>query len=148
MHIQRALTAAAAASGPRFAMYYDQWHTAAPPKSATAGITHVITAFAGTTLFNQDPVGWYQPFIDTNTLRTYFDAGTKVCMAIGGWGDTAGFSVGQKTDASRKLFARNVATTLDRLGYDCVGMLVPIYPYALWLTTCRCRLGISGRQRR
>ncbi|KAH8882332.1 glycoside hydrolase [Thozetella sp. PMI_491] len=101
-------------------MYYDQWHTAAPPKANTVGITHVITAFAGTTLFNSDPPGSYSPFIDVATLRTYFDAGTKICMAIGGWGDTAGFSAGQKTDATRKTYAKGVAATLTRLGYDCV----------------------------
>lgn len=120
MHISRVVTSAAAAA-PRFAMYYDQWHTASPSKAQTAGITHVITAFAGTTLFNSDPAGSYAPFVDTATLRTQFDDGVKVCMAIGGWGDTAGFSVGQKDDASRKLYAKNVASTLDSLGYDCVG---------------------------
>jgi len=53
-------------------------------------------------------------------VRAMFDEGTKVCMAIGGWGDTDGFSVGAATDVSRKLFAKNVATTVERLGYDCV----------------------------
>ncbi len=102
-------------------MYFDQWHTALPSPANTKGITHVITAFASTTVFTTSPPGWYAPFIDVATLRTYFDPGTKVCMAIGGWGDTAGFSVGQKTDASRKSYAKSVATTLDQLGYDCVG---------------------------
>ncbi|KAI0837170.1 glycoside hydrolase family 18 protein [Hypoxylon sp. FL0890] len=120
MHIPRAVTTAAAASAPRFAMYYDQWHTASPTKDKTAGITHVITAFASTTLFTSDPPGTYSPFVDVATLRSQFPDGTKVCMAIGGWGDTAGFSVGQKTDESRKLYAKNVASTLDSLGYDCV----------------------------
>lgn len=41
-------------------------------------------------------------------------------MAIGGWGDTDGFGIGATNETSRKLFARNVADTLDRLGYDCV----------------------------
>ncbi|KAI4859925.1 glycoside hydrolase family 18 protein [Hypoxylon rubiginosum] len=121
MHVPRAVTtAAAAAAAPRFAMYYDQWHTASPSKDQMAGITHVITAFAGTTLFTSDPAGSYAPFVDAATLRTQFDEGTKICMAIGGWGDTAGYSVGQKDDASRKLYAKNVASTLDSLGYDCV----------------------------
>lgn len=121
MHIPRAVTTAAAAT-PRFAMYYDQWHTASPNKAQMAGITHVITAFASTTLFTSDPPGTYTPFVDVATLRSQFDDGTKICMAIGGWGDTAGFSVGQKDDASRKLYAKNVASTLESHGYDCVGM--------------------------
>ncbi|KAL7620445.1 hypothetical protein AAE478_009440 [Parahypoxylon ruwenzoriense] len=121
MHISRAVTTAAAtAAAPRFAMYYDQWHTASPGKAQTAGITHVVTAFASTTLFTSDPPGSYTPFVDVATLRSQFDDGAKICMAVGGWGDTAGFSVGQKDDASRKLYAKNVAATLDRLGYDCV----------------------------
>lgn len=49
-----------------------------------------------------------------------FDNGTKVCMAIGGWGDTAGFRVGAESEESRSLYASNIASTLDRLGYDCV----------------------------
>ncbi|KAI1378568.1 glycoside hydrolase family 18 protein [Hypoxylon crocopeplum] len=120
MHISRAVTASAAAAAPRFAMYYDQWHTASPSKAQTAGITHVITAFASTTLFTSDPPGTYSPFVDVATLRSQFDEGVKVCMAIGGWGDTAGFSVGQKDDTSRKLYAKNVASTLESHGYDCV----------------------------
>lgn len=121
MHIPRAVTTAtAAAAAPRFAMYYDQWHSASPTKDQTAGITHVITAFASTTLFTSDPPGTYSPFVDVASLRSQFADGTKICMAIGGWGDTAGFSVGQKTDESRKLYAKNVASTLNSLGYDCV----------------------------
>lgn len=119
MHVPRAVTTAAAAATPRFAMYYDQWHTASPTKAQTAGITHVITAFAGTTIFNSGSS--YSPFVDPATLRSQFDDGTKICMAIGGWGDTAGFSVGQKDDASRKLYAQNVAAALESHGYDCVG---------------------------
>ncbi|OTB04396.1 glycoside hydrolase family 18 protein [Hypoxylon sp. CI-4A] len=120
MHIPRAVTTAAAAATPRFAMYYDQWHTASPSKDQTAGITHVITAFAGTTLFNSDPPQAYTPFTDVATLRSQFADGTKICMAIGGWGDTSGFSVGQKDETSRQTYAKAVASTLDSLGYDCV----------------------------
>lgn len=53
-------------------------------------------------------------------VRALFDAGTKVCMAIGGWGDTAGFSTGSASEQSRQTYAANIAATLDRLGYDCV----------------------------
>lgn len=54
-------------------------------------------------------------------IRGYFDQGTKICMAIGGWGDTSGFNTGAATPESRKAYAKNVADTMDRLGYDCVG---------------------------
>lgn len=54
-------------------------------------------------------------------VRALFDDGTKVCMAIGGWGDTSGFGVGAATEESRKTYAKNIAATMDNLGYDCVG---------------------------
>ncbi|KAF3057454.1 Chitinase 1 [Daldinia childiae] len=120
MHISRAVTTATAAAAPRFAMYYDQWHTASPSKDQMAGITHVVTAFAGTTLFTSDPAGSYSPFVDVGTLRSQFPDGTKMCVAIGGWGDTSGFSVGQKDDTSRKTYAKGVAAMLESHGYDCV----------------------------
>lgn len=92
-----------------------------PDKATAAGINYVITAFANSSLFTTEPSGVYTPFQPLDEIRAMFDDGTKVCMAIGGWSDTAGFSEGAKTSKSRKLFAKNVAKTLDRLGYDCVG---------------------------
>lgn len=85
----------------------------------TAGITHVITAFAPSTSL-ADAVSSYAPFIDLRVLRAKFDPSVKVCMAVGGWGDTDGFSKAAATDASRKLFAKNVVDVVKRLGYDCV----------------------------
>lgn len=125
MHISRSVAAASmasvAAAAPRFAMYYDQWHTSAPSKANTAGITHVITAFADPMLFTTDPASPFTPFVDPAGLRASYDEGTKMCLAIGGWGYTAGYSAGQKTEETRALFAKNVAATLDAHGYDCIG---------------------------
>ena len=142
MHIPRAATAVAAAS-PRLAVYYDQWHPSSITKDQTAGITHVITAFAESTLFNSDPPQSYQPFVDVATLRGLFDEGTQVCMAIGGWGDTAGFSVAQKDQASRETFAKGVASTVESLGYDCVGTY-PVLgsPFDVFL----CKMNAETRQ--
>ncbi|KAI1169388.1 glycoside hydrolase family 18 protein [Nemania serpens] len=124
MHISRSVAAAGmaglAAAAPRFAMYYDQWHKASPSKELTAGITHVITAFADPLLFTTDPAGPYTPFVDPAGLRASFSEGTKMCLAVGGWGLSAGYSAGQKTEATRALFAKNVAAALDAHGYDCV----------------------------
>ncbi|KAH6975402.1 glycoside hydrolase superfamily [Ilyonectria sp. MPI-CAGE-AT-0026] len=116
-----AAVAAAAAAQPKYVLYYDQYHTTdLPDKATAAGINYVITAFANSSLFTTEPSGVYTPFQPLDEIRALFDDGTKVCMAIGGWSDTAGFSAGAKTSQSRKLFAKNVAKTLDRLGYDCV----------------------------
>jgi len=54
-------------------------------------------------------------------MRSRFSNGTKVMIAIGGWGDTAGFSAGAKDDASRTLYAKNVAAMLNSVGADGVG---------------------------
>lgn len=39
-------------------------------------------------------------------------------VAIGGWGDTAGFSEAAKSSKSRKLFAKNVKAMIDATGAD------------------------------
>ncbi|KLU85655.1 hypothetical protein MAPG_04677 [Magnaporthiopsis poae ATCC 64411] len=112
-----------AATSTRWAMYYDQYHTSAPPnKTITAGITHVITAFASSDLFIGNTTGTYTPFQPLSQIRSLFDANVKVCMAIGGWGDSSGFDRAMLTDANRKEFAKNVGATVERLGYDCVDM--------------------------
>lgn len=87
-----------------------------PDRSVTAGVTHVTTAFAGTTLFTDGEQ--YEPFMPLDQIRALFDDGTKICMAIGGWGDTAGFSAGAKTKQTRQTYAKNVAATVKRLGYE------------------------------
>lgn len=105
----------------RYAMYFDQYHTAAlPNKTITAGITHVITAFANSSLFASDPSGVYTPFKPLSEIRALFEGDVKCCMSVGGWGDTVGLGLGSKNDTTRRLFASNIAATLDRLGYDCV----------------------------
>ncbi|KAH8843649.1 hypothetical protein MCOR27_010991 [Pyricularia oryzae] len=117
-----ALALANAVSATRWMVYYDQYHITPPPnKTLTAGITHVITAFAQSDLFLNSS-GKYEPFKPISEIRGMFNNGTKVCMAIGGWGDNVGFSKAALTDESRKEFAKNVAATVDRLGYDCVDM--------------------------
>jgi chitinase len=110
--------ATAANAQLRSIVYFDQWHLSTPDRSQTTGITHVITAFAASTLFNSGQQ--YTPFMTVDAVRAMFDEGTKVCMAIGGWGDTAGFTVGAATEQSRKTYAANVAAEAERLGYDCV----------------------------
>ncbi|KAI5468033.1 glycoside hydrolase superfamily [Mariannaea sp. PMI_226] len=113
--------AATAAADPRYVLYFDQYHiTNLPNTTITKGINYVNTAFANSSLFASEPAGLYTPFQPLEEIRSMFDDGVKVCMAIGGWGDTAGFSAGATTAASRKSYAKNVADTLERLGYDCV----------------------------
>lgn len=77
-------------------------------------------AFANSSLFATDPKGDFKPFMDPSAVRAMFDNGTKLCIALGGWGDTAGFSEGAKTEESRKLYAKNVKEMVDWYKFDCV----------------------------
>lgn len=57
-------------------------------------------------------------------MRNRFSNDTKVTIAIGGWGDTSGFSDGAKDEESRNRYAKNVAAMLDSTGFDGVGTFV------------------------
>lgn len=92
--------------------------TTLPNATVAAGIDTVIMAFANSSLFTTSPAGNYTPFESVSTMRSRFDNDTKVMVAIGGWGDTAGFSEGAATETSRALYAQNVAAMLDTMGFD------------------------------
>ncbi|KAK2752863.1 hypothetical protein FQN54_008016 [Arachnomyces sp. PD_36] len=103
----------------RYCMYIDQYHTTTyPNKTLTAGIDHVIMGFAPSNVFTTDPPKSYTPFQSVESIRALFDDGAKVSLAIGGWGDTEGFSQGAKDETSRQLYAKNVASVIDQLGFD------------------------------
>ncbi|KAH9213922.1 family 18 glycosyl hydrolase [Leptodontidium sp. 2 PMI_412] len=102
----------------RYVMYVDQFHlTDLPNKTVAAGIDTVIMAFANSSLF-VSPAGNYTPFESVSTMRSRFDNGTKILIALGGWADTDGFSAGAATEASRTDFAKNVANMINNLGFD------------------------------
>ncbi|KAF7157692.1 hypothetical protein CNMCM6106_003545 [Aspergillus hiratsukae] len=107
------LMAVQAVMGLNFAMY----HTVDLPGSdLTQGITHAIMAFAPSKQFNSDSS--FTPFESVENMRKRFGPDTKVMIAIGGWGDTAGFSDAAKDEASRTRYAKNVATMINNLGFD------------------------------
>lgn len=87
----------------------------------TAGITHVVMAFANSSLFIGDTQGEYSPFMEVDQVRSMFDQDAQVGIAIGGWGDTTGFGEGAKDEASRATYATNVAAMLDSHGFDFIG---------------------------
>lgn len=78
-------------------------------------------AFAASKLFNSDSPPSYQPFEPVDSMRKRFGPDAKLMIAIGGWGDTSGFSDGAKDETTRKRFAKNVASMLDDNGFDGVG---------------------------
>lgn len=63
----------------------------------------------------------FEPFESPDTMRKRFGSDTKLLIAIGGWGDTSGFSEGAKTEESRNTYAKNVAAMLESNGFDGVG---------------------------
>lgn len=68
--------------------------------------------------FNQmNPSSW-PLFTTVGTARSQFSDGTAIMVAIGGWGDTAGFEIAAATEMTRKLFAGNVKLMLDATGAD------------------------------
>ncbi|KAI4639963.1 hypothetical protein J4E93_008762 [Alternaria ventricosa] len=100
----------------RFVIYADEWHPTRPNNQRDrAGIDHVILAFAPA-----NATATFQPKVPVHTIRTEFP-NAKVMIAVGGWGDTAGFCQATKSDASMFAFAADIATMLARTGADGVG---------------------------
>lgn len=87
--------------------------------SLRAPITHVALAFMGSDTFNvvARPSSW-PIFMAVDEARARFEPGTKIMVAIGGWGDTAGFDAAARTGEGRARFARNVADMVRHTGAD------------------------------
>ncbi|KAG7403628.1 Chitinase 1 [Fusarium oxysporum f. sp. rapae] len=125
MHLALLLSLGAAvvanAAKSRNILYFDQWHTTdLPPQELTGAVTHVMMSFANSSLFATQPAGEYEPFQSLKQVRKLFDHKLNVCLSIGGWGDNSGFDEGVKTSSSRERFAKNIASTVDYHGFDCV----------------------------
>lgn len=111
-----------------------RWHTKdLPGRNETKGITHAVTGFAKSDLFNTESDPEYKPFESVSSLRERFDPDTKVLFAIGGWGDTDGFSKGSKDEKAREQYAKNVAKVVEDGDFDGVGMLSLSTYLAGWL---------------
>jgi len=120
MKFSKSVLAAALASltEARFVMYWDQWHTGAPSADVVSKVTHITTAFAASTLFNTNPPQPYTPFQSVQSIKSTFGQDKKVMIAIGGWGDTSGFSAGCKDNQTISTFAQGVAQMLKDTGAD------------------------------
>lgn len=118
-NIALGLLAAQSATAMRFAMYIDQWHkTNLPSSDKTQDIDYAVMGFAKTTIFNSNSAPSFTPFEPVDEMRKRFSPDTKLMIAIGGWGDSAGFSAGAKDETTRKQYAKNVAAMLDANGFD------------------------------
>ena len=89
-----------------------------PELALVQDITHVALAFMQSSTFNQAQPSAFPLFTSVGAVRSQFAEETAIMVAIGGWGDTAGFSKAAETDSSRKLFAKNVKAMVDYTGAD------------------------------
>ncbi|RDW70882.1 uncharacterized protein DSM5745_08393 [Aspergillus mulundensis] len=94
-------------------------HNLVPEVSLASEITHVALAFMHSSTFNRNNNESTWPLFTTvEAARAKFSPGIPIMVAIGGWGDTQGFSEGARTEESRKLFASNIRRMLDDTGAD------------------------------
>ncbi|KAI3394599.1 hypothetical protein diail_2522 [Diaporthe ilicicola] len=80
-------------------------------------ITHVALAFMRSGLFLDSSRTEWPSDRSVSSARDIFASGTKILVAIGGWGDTD-FSVAAQNDTTREMFARNVARMVEATGAD------------------------------
>ncbi|KKA26424.1 hypothetical protein TD95_000157 [Thielaviopsis punctulata] len=93
-------------------------HPIVPPIHQVRHITHVEMAFLQSDIFNHPPPPSYPLFQTVASTRSQFPSSTKIMVAIGGWGDTAGFETAAQTASSRKTWASNVAAMVRTTGAD------------------------------
>jgi GH18 family chitinase len=93
-------------------------HNVVPEKSMVKNITHVALAFMRSETFNTPNQTEWPLFTTIDEVRPKFAEGTAIQVAIGGWGNTDGFSAAAKTPENRSLFANNVKNMLDATGAD------------------------------
>lgn len=107
-----------AKSGTFHADHHHRQHDVIPTdEDLLKPITHVVLAFTRSEmLFDQNRTEW-PLFRSVASARESFFKGTKILVAIGGWGDT-GFSVAAKNDSTRKAFALGVARMIEATGAD------------------------------
>lgn len=89
-------------------------------------ITHVALAFMRSGLFLDSNRTEWPSDRSVGSARGAFAPGTKILVAIGGWGDTD-FSIAAQDDTSRKSFAHNVARMVEATGADGALCFSPTY---------------------
>lgn len=86
-------------------------------KALVDPITHVALAFMRSGLFLESDRTEWPSDRSVGSARAAFAPGTKILVAIGGWGDTD-FSTAARNESSRKSFAKNVARMVEATGAD------------------------------
>lgn len=124
-------------------MEFHRQHYVVPEPSLVSDISHVALAFMQSSIFNEAQPSVWPLFTTVSAVRSQFAKDTAILVAIGGWGDTEGFSKAAATEASRKLFAKNVKAMVDYTGADGSFDSNDAHVTMLILNRSRYRLGIS-----
>lgn len=122
-------------------------HNVIPELSVVENVTEVALAFMRSDIFNNPTQSEWPLFTTIDEVRPKFAEGTMIQVAIGGWGNTDGFSTAAKTEESRKLFAKNVKAMLDATGADGKKKVIKRTKYPLTKRRHRRGLGVSRWQR-
>jgi hypothetical protein len=93
-------------------------HNVVPELALVSNVTHVALAFMRSEIFNDVGRTEWPLFTAVGQVRPKFARETAIQIAIGGWGDTAGFERAAETPETRELFARNVKAMLDATDAD------------------------------
>ncbi|OTA87164.1 glycoside hydrolase family 18 protein [Hypoxylon sp. CO27-5] len=110
---------ASAATPLRNIMYLTGQHPITPDPPLSTSITHVALAFMKPSLFNRPEGNSTWPlFMTVDEARSKFVPGTKIMVAIGGWGDSADFVPAARTVEGQVRFARNIAAMVRDTGAD------------------------------
>jgi hypothetical protein len=97
---------------------HDRQHNVVPEMTLVSDVTHVALAFMRSDIFNDVGRSEWPLFTTVEEVRPKFARETAIQIAIGGWGDTAGFERAAETPETREMFARNVKAMLDATGAD------------------------------
>ncbi|KAI1437680.1 carbohydrate-binding module family 18 protein [Xylaria sp. CBS 124048] len=105
----------------RNVVYIDEWHpNITTANNNTADITHVIMAFVDPLNFTTKEHLPTPPLMPVEQVRSHFDNGTKVGIALGGWGRWSTNFALVAAEENRTAFACNLATWMKNEGYDFV----------------------------
>jgi len=104
----------------RYVLYLTGQHPVFPADVHLADVTHVALAFMKSSSFIGKRSSTWDLFTSVESVRAKFPKNKKVAVmvAIGGWGDTNGFSAAAASQMGRKAFADNVKAMLDYTGAD------------------------------
>ncbi len=96
--------------------YYPNWSSLQPQNIKFENLTHVIHAFAWPT--STGGIQMYSGMPSANLINATHNAGKKVLLAFGGWGQSDGFAPMVADSASRATFINNVVQLFNQSGYD------------------------------